>query len=316
MRTAPVPIRPLAARSVVLAALLVAAPAVPARAQQIPDTTFADTVRVAHPAFASEHPRVLIDEGHHNVHTMTTGYAPFAALLRADGYDPEPLRGKITPEALAGARLLVVVNALGAADPSSPQAPNPAFDEAEGAAAAAWVKGGGSLLLIADHYPCGSAAEPLARAFDVTLTGGIVGDTLHYDRGGDPTCVEYTPVAGLATSHPIIRGRDPSERVERVVTFTGESLQGPRESTSLLLLGADALDLWPPDFQRTTPAGGKAQAVALTPGKGRVVVLGEAAMMTAQLAGPDRVPVGLNRHDNDDRKFALNVVHWLTGVLP
>lgn len=308
---------PRAAAALLAAALLAAAPG-PAAAQQVPDTTFADTVSVARPAFRDDHPRVLIDEAHHDAYTLETGYGPFAALLRADGYAPEALRGRLTAASLAGARLLVVANALGAADPEAPGAGDAAFDSAECAAAGRWVEQGGALLLAAGRHPCGAALGSLAERFGVSLSDGVVGDTLHYDLAGNPTWVEYTPAQGLAADHPIATGRDGSERVQRVVTFGGASLRGPAGSAALLALGSAAFDVWPPDFSadRATGAAGKAQAVALTVGKGRVVVLGDGAMMTAQRVGPRREPVGIDRADDDDRKFALNVVHWLTGVLP
>ena len=53
-------------------------------------------------------------------------------------------------------------------------------------------------------------------------------------------------------------------------------------------------------------------------GKGKVVVLGEAAMMSAQVV---RVlfwrvmRMGMNVTGSDDRQFALNVLHWLSGLL-
>ena len=50
-------------------------------------------------------------------------------------------------------------------------------------------------------------------------------------------------------------------------------------------------------------------------GKGRVVVLGEAAMLSVQLAGPNKMQFGMNRPGIDNRQFALNVVHWLSGIL-
>jgi hypothetical protein len=45
-----------------------------------------------------------------------------------------------------------------------------------------------------------------------------------------------------------------------------------------------------------------------------VVVLGEASMLTAQLVGPDNTPIGMNRSANDNRQFALNVMHWLSTL--
>ena len=61
------------------------------------------------------------------------------------------------------------------------------------------------------------------------------------------------------------------------------------------------------------PAGG-AQAVAFEYGRGRVVVLGEAAMISAQI--DDRGDkFGMNQPGIDNRQFALNVLHWLTRAL-
>jgi hypothetical protein len=50
-------------------------------------------------------------------------------------------------------------------------------------------------------------------------------------------------------------------------------------------------------------------------GKGRVVVIGEAAMLTAQVVGSARLPLGMNYPGNDNRQLALNIMHWLTGAL-
>jgi hypothetical protein len=45
------------------------------------------------------------------------------------------------------------------------------------------------------------------------------------------------------------------------------------------------------------------------------VVLGEAAMMSAQLAGPQKMKFGMNRPGIDNRQLALNIMHWLSGLL-
>jgi hypothetical protein len=45
------------------------------------------------------------------------------------------------------------------------------------------------------------------------------------------------------------------------------------------------------------------------------VFLGEAAMLSAQLAGPNQMKFGMNRPGIDNRQLALNIVHWLSGVL-
>jgi hypothetical protein len=62
-------------------------------------------------------------------------------------------------------------------------------------------------------------------------------------------------------------------------------------------------------------AAGRAQALAFKFGKGRVVVQGEAAMLSAQISGPEKSKMGMNVPGNDNRQYALNVMHWLSGLL-
>jgi hypothetical protein len=116
-----------------------------------------------------------------------------------------------------------------------------------------------------------------------------------------------------------VKGRAPEERVRRVVSFTGQSLAGPPAATKLLRFSDKAEDLLVglgqagPDVpaEKRRSAAGRSQGLAFAHGKGRVVVLGEAAMMTAQLAGSGRTPMGMNAKGSDDRQFVLNVVRWL-----
>ncbi|HSJ64352.1 MAG TPA: hypothetical protein VK922_10715 [Gemmatimonadaceae bacterium] len=58
------------------------------------------------------------------------------------------------------------------------------------------------------------------------------------------------------------------------------------------------------------------QGAALEVGRGRVVVLGEAAMFSAQLGGAQRVPVGMNSPAaSHNPQLLLNTMHWLTRLL-
>ncbi len=65
-------------------------------------------------------------------------------------------------------------------------------------------------------------------------------------------------------------------------------------------------------------AAHRAQAVALSFGRGRVVILGEAAMISAQLIqtpSQGTFLIGINYPRLDNRQFALNLMHWLSGLL-
>ncbi len=70
-------------------------------------------------------------------------------------------------------------------------------------------------------------------------------------------------------------------------------------------------------FSQSTPrlsAEGMLQGATLQHGKGRVAVFGEAGMFSAQISS-NGGRMGMNHPDaTDNAQFALNVVHWLTGL--
>lgn len=280
---------------------------------------------VAEPAFRGQAPRVTYDEGHRNAHTAGGRYRPFVELLRRDGYRVSRGTRQFSALTLTNTDLLVIVNAAGGKvykigalelpTRSKRERDHPAFRADEIAAVRDWVRAGGSLLLIADHYPYGASAQSLAAAFDVSMSAGYTYAANRDTGHADSTQLVYTRANGLLADHPIAHGRSPGERVGRVVTFTGQSLARPG-GVALLALPPGAYDYVPPppNFQPAS-AEGRCQALAFEFGRGRVVVLGEAGMLTAQLDGESGKPFGMNLPDNDDRQFALNVMHWLSRLL-
>ena len=63
------------------------------------------------------------------------------------------------------------------------------------------------------------------------------------------------------------------------------------------------------------PVAGWCQGAVLGVGKGRVAIFGEAAMFTAQLAGPEKKSMGMNAPEAaKNYQFLLNVMHWLSNV--
>ncbi len=270
-------------------------------------------------------PQVCIDEAHFNAHTMSGLFAPFAALLRADGYRPVPLHARLEGGFPQHCDVLVIANAAGGRTyklfglnlptKSRERRPNAAFSPTEIESVRAWVERGGALLLIADHYPYGAAAASLARAFGVDMSQGFT-EAAHSDPSGrDPGQLVYSTENGLLGVHPIVTGRSDGERVGRVVTFTGQSLRA-EQGTPLLILGDSAVDFVPPPPQFTPrPATGRNQGLAVLHGSGRLVVLSEAAVVTAQLGDQGR-PFGMRDGENDNAQFALNIMHWLSRLLP
>ena len=285
-----------------------------ASAQQIVDPEFKPVVD--QPAFTKNFPRVLFDEGHNNTLTRMGRYKPFADLIVLDGYQVVIGRKIFNKEALDTFKLIIVANPLGAEDADDPGADQPAFADNEADLLRDWVKAGGSLLLIADHAPFGSAAEILAKRFGVEMSKGVVHDAANRDKDAlSPDWLSFSRDNKLLLDHPITAGRTDAEKVNRVFTFGGQSLKGPEGSWTFLKLGDTAKESIPPETDKEVSAAGRAQGIALKFGKGRVVVLADPEMLSAQVAGRERTPMGINSAGSDNKQLALNIMHWLSGLL-
>lgn len=281
-------------------------------AQQSPDPEF--NTSVENPAYKKDGPRVMFDEAHHNFHTTEGRYKPFVDVLTNDGYRVIRNRQPFTKATLSSFKILVISNALGAEDLDEEGADKPAFTDEEIKAVHDWVKGGGALLLIADHAPFGGAADALASKFGVESSKGYTLDEKN-SVAGSPSHLIFSRENGLLASHPIAEGRGENERLNLLRSFTGQSFKGPKDAVAILKLSDTATDRPTAQSETSVSAAGRAQAVALKFGKGRVVVQGEAAMLSAQVTGPQNRRMGMNVPGNDNKQYVLNVMHWLSGIL-
>ena len=316
-------------RAVRLGVAGVLAAAIPAVAQQVPDRDFRPPV--PRPAFADAGPRLCLDEAHHNFHTLDNRFWAFGELARRDGYRVAPLRAAFDAGALAACDLLVISNAQPSDHPwTEYPLPTPsAFTPQEIAAVHAWVESGHALLLIADHMPLAGAASALAAAFGASFTNGFA---YQAETGADgrPTVervrdvpTTFTIPEGTLRRHAITAGRDSSERVTRIRSFTGQAFRFDVPGVEpVMVLPAGFVSLEPRiawQFDADTPmrpVGGWLQGATRRVGRGRVGLFGEAAMFSAQVAGAERRPMGMNAPGAEQNaRFALNVLHWLSGVL-
>jgi len=319
---------------VLLVALLLVLPVRAPRAQQVPDTAY-------HPAIAAPTsapgtgPRLCIDEAHHNFHTLGGRFAPFATLARRDGYRVRPSTAAFTAPALAACDLLVIANAQWSDAPwtAYPYPTPSAFTPQEVAAVRTWVERGGRLLLIADHMPLAGAAAALAAAFGAEFFDGFAYPALPPDAAVPLTTEAVRASAarvptlfraadGTLPPHAIIVGRDASEGITQVRSFTGQAFRfmgDVDDGEPVLILPADYVSLEPRVawvFDSTTairPVGGWLQGATRRAGDGRVALFGEAGMFTAQRAGPAQSPMGMNAPlAEQNARFVLNVLRWLT----
>lgn len=285
-------------------------------AQQIADDSFQPAIN--HPAYPlNRGPVVFIDEGHHNFHTKDGRYTSFTQLLERDGYQVKAYAGSFEKKGLDKGKILVISNALNEANVGRWILPNPsAFTQDEIRTLKEWVEGGGSLFLIADHMPLAGAAADLASAFGFEFTNGFV----MYDGGSIPSMFSLKEETLLPSI--ITKGRDSAEQVNEVATFTGQAFRIPKEATSVLQFGDDHTNLLPDtawrfhDGTRKQSVEGWSQLAYMKVGKGRLVVSGEAAMFSAQLAGPEKRKMGMNSPlATQNYQLLLNIIHWLDGII-
>jgi hypothetical protein len=284
--------------------------------QQISDTAYHPVIQ--NPAYEpGKGPVVFIDEGHHNFHTKEGRYKAFSNLLERDGYVVKEYTGEFGKKELSGGKILVISNALNKKNEEDWYLPTPsAFTKAEMAAVRDWVHDGGSLFLIADHMPMAGAAKDLAAEFGFEFTNGFVLDTV----SGGPASFSLKEKSLVESM--ITKGRDSSESVDQIVSFTGQGFNIPADATPVLVFNKNFVNMLPDTawvFTEETPkfnAEGLSQGAYKSYGKGKVAVFGEAAMFTAQLAGPEQRRMGMNSEiAPQNYKLALNVIHWLDGKL-
>jgi len=276
---------------------------------------------VSSPKFNPERsPRVSFDSGHGNFHDIKTTYAPFAMLLKNDGISLSTHENLFTENTLQGIELLIIVNATPTKNTEGET--SSAFTESEINVLNNWIQNGGSLLLIADHDPFGSASSKLAKAFGVEMSSVWTVDSLRFSEAiGKTTWLEFSEENKGLGRHSILQSEIPESAVRRVITFTGQSLSFDSSWTSILQLSPYARNYYHQSDAKVAASDtatyfavpGQSQLIARGYGNGRIVIAGEAAMFTAQKVRIffKSYHAGFNYNGYDNKNLVLNIVHWL-----
>ena len=283
------------------------------QAQQVSDPGF--QYKAAHPAYAkSKGPVIVLDEAHWNFHTLDGRYSPFGNVLRDDGYVLKAGTEKFSASSLRNVRILAIANPMG--DTGEWKLPTRfAFTNDEVRAVAKWVEEGGSLFLIADHMPCAGAASNLAQAFGFNFINGFA-----FKKDGAPEI--FSMSLHNLSDNPITKGSNAHEKIDSIEMFTGSAFIPPADATIITRLDTGYVVELPAVAWQFSETSARISAMHLVNGamlqhgKGRVVIFGEAAMFTAQLQGPEKIPMGMNRPSaRQNPQLLLNIVHWLDGKL-
>ena len=320
-------------QSIALCGLILTAGSFSAEAQY--DEDYEPTVD--QPAFEKKKgPVVLIDEAHNNYHTCEGRYRILCGLLDNDGFQVVSNKSPLSAEVLKEVDVLVIANALNAQNVTEDENWKnpilPAFGKDEIDAVTAWVDGGGSLLLVADHMPFPGAVANMAARFGVIWQNAFAfaANFNFAQPKGDPNMINFSsspgPSGGIGHAHSIFQGRNEAEAVQHMTSFTGSAfrLKPNSNAVPLLELGEGTMLLYPSASQEQTlqtPNAygvGLLQGAVLEHGEGRVAFMGEAAMFAARIADfiAPGFKMGMNNPDAPyNKQFTLNLFHWLSGVL-
>ena len=300
---------------------------VAAKAQQASSSA---TTTPTRPAF--EHgkgPVIAIDEAHRNTHTFgSPSFRGLVQLLQADGYQVRQFADAISATSLASINVLVL------SGPGGWLGPDESLTGTEVAALIQWIQGGGVLLLILDHMPAPRNAARLTAALGInswhngyavvetpdSLVGPIIFWRADFFPPDAPAIGPTGPGGGkgyqgrdaVLAKHAITEGRTPEERVQRVATFEGSAFQPPPGAEALLTMPRRAVSLMPVETPERlpvitaqtprAPVGRWLQGAVMNLGQGRVALFAETGLFSG---GPAA----------DNRKFILNLMHWLSHLL-
>jgi tetratricopeptide (TPR) repeat protein len=271
----------------------------------VPDSLF--DVKVKEPICRNNCPVIMI---HDNGKWKGGLEQPFASLVANDGYTVRISRAALTKEFLAQINVLVLE-----CDPLTEQ-------EVENLNN--WVRAGGSLLAMTHHdqMDFDNYLNTLGvQTGEVAITADSLNGLERDGISANPIYIVFSEKKGLLGKHSIIKGRDSTETIHTVKSFGGgKSIIGPPESSVLLPLSKSAVDFMTLDpyiGSRIPVKTNKKRSfgVAFEMGKGKVVVLSSALIITAELFPPDWGKIGMNNPGSDNKQFALNIVCWLTGYL-
>ena len=314
-------------------------------------------------------PVVCIDEWHFNRHAAAGIYRPFAEMIREDGYRVTRFRSLFTREAVLDCEILVIANPQARGNMFGPGAPDSnwayphtsALTAEEISEVVLWIRSGGALFLISDHAPLAAAVSDLGLLLGVNMLDGytfasvedmtgegvgeiafgtvreeewrrvnrLLGDLVDLDFDA-----KYEPVfaaPGTLAPHPVVEGRNAQERIEWILTYTGQAFLVTDDWEPIMVFGPNAVSVVPWVFNIENAdywdgplfsVAGWLQGATRVLDQGHVALLGDGNMCSAGLGDMDGelegplIPYGINDpRAPQNAQFCLNIVHWLSGLL-
>ncbi len=249
---------------------------------------------------AHAHPQILgghLDKDSYGYYEVTSWHSLLNTLRNAEVSTDLLVKGEITGTLLDDYQLFCLF---------FPEKPAPPLTIDEIHALEKWVRNGGGLFIVGEHNNAGYSSErlnPLLSRFGIEMGYGcVVDDANAFTTGAWHKCFDFS-------DHPV------TANVRAVAVRTGGALEinesHPDQPRGIVRSSKTAyLDHWNPDLppaftgdfvrQPEEPEGAFFEMAVATPGKGRVVILGDHNIFD-----------NLTLHYVDNLKCALQAWNWL-----
>ncbi len=176
------------------------------------------------------------------------------------------------------------------------------------------MENGGSLFLIVDHHPFAGASKDLAQEFGFTLFNGHAEDT------GEVRPNIFFRANGTLDSNVITNGRDITEKIDSIKTFSGAAIKIPEDASAILVFDGDWVQFLPNtawEFSDIEPESieGLSQGAFKKFRNGKIVVFGDGNMFSAQIDEDGEIAGFIDPDAKQNYQLLLNIIHYLDGLL-
>ena len=163
--------------------------------------------------------------------------------------------------------------------------------------------------------PYGGAAQDLAKKFGVKWNNGFA---IRQGQHWPPSVFERKN--NMVLDSPVTIDSDYGKKISYIASFSGSVFKVPESAEPFMIFDDSHFILMPEvawqfsEKTRNENSGGWIQGACMKYGKGKIVFLGEAAMISAQLGDNDH-RVGMNNPEDapENAQLALNIFRYLAA---
>lgn len=276
----------------------------------------------------SHRKKILIDESHNTIYSLSYGKETAREMLRimkADGFDVQftsQVLDSLTIDAINPDMLVLhgmpndkIVLTSGEKKEAMYRSP---LKDKEVMAITKYVYNGGSLLLFLSHFPGGSGALPLLEAFSIKFRDGYAyHPNFPGHNGGKCSHFRMTAANGMINGdHPVLSSRLSDGISPEIIKFLCGAAIFRNPEDNILSFPNNTINFTPTHdgSERIEESSGSyAGMIGFDFGSGRVIVCTDQGIFRSLdlIIDNEKIPVTIHDPDCDNAALFLNSIRWL-----